>query len=128
MKSNWTGGLVAAAIMVFMSIASASERAQDKLVIAAIAMDVRTVVVRDDAGRFTPYVCGDVVADSDWQVYSVGRDSVSFVLRQSLAGSRMEMRLQVGDEFAFRVPLQPRVPHALTMTKVSAETKPQGKR
>lgn len=83
----------AAAGLCAGTAAAASEGA---LVVAAIADDVGTVVVRDASGTPIPYRVGDPVRGTPWQVTRIHGGVATLRSAQPFKGSPLELRVRIG--------------------------------
>lgn len=73
--------------------AAASDRA---LVVAAIASDVGTVVVRDASGSPVAYRVGNPVRGTPWQVTRIHGGVATLRSAQPFKGSPLELRVRIG--------------------------------
>jgi hypothetical protein len=87
------------AFIVAMGLSSAVMAAPDhELVVAAIASDVRAVVIRDAMGRLTVYGVGETVQGTGWRVTGVYRREAVLRNLERFGGATLEMHARVGQK------------------------------
>jgi hypothetical protein len=103
MRRNQKCGLITAVLFACAAKAVAAGN-EGATLLAASAVDVQAIVVRDGTGRVHRYSKGDSIAGSGWRLVSVQPDGADFESVLPRSGVRARMRVATGAPIRLRLP------------------------
>ncbi len=90
-------------LLLFASVVPASDQSRSEPIdIVAMAVDVQTIVVRNQAGRLTSCSVGEVIEGSGWQLAHVAGGQATLQATHRHNGAIVSMQVGVGQRIDAR--------------------------